>query len=93
MKYDLKNVFDPDLPKSVNDFFNYLDTIKGKSKNTIDGYKVDLTMFFRFLKLYKGIANKTDTFEQIKINDIDNKFIRDISLQDLYAFIAFAESI
>lgn len=92
MKYDLKNVFDPDLPRSVNDFINYLDTIRGKSRNTINGYKVDLTMFFRFLKLYKGIASQTDTFELIKINDIDNKFIRDISLQDLYAFIAFAES-
>lgn len=92
MNYDLKNVFDPNLPRSVNDFVNYLDTIRGKSSNTINGYKVDLTLFFRFLKLYKGLAKQTDAFELIKINDIDDKFIRSIKLPDLYAFISFAEN-
>lgn len=80
------------LPECVVDFLNYLETIKGKSSNTIKGYKVDLTMFFRFLKLYKGI-HKDDTmeFEEIPINDIDNDFLRKIKLNDLYAFMSFLE--
>lgn len=80
------------LPECMVDFLNYLETIKGKSPNTIKGYKVDLTMFFRFLKLYKGI-HKDDSmeFEEICINDIDNDFLRKIKLADLYAFMSFLE--
>ena len=46
MNYSLSNVFDPTLPECLNEFLNYLNTIKGKSKNTINGYKYDLSMFF-----------------------------------------------
>lgn len=92
MNYDLQNVYDPNLPDYLNDFLNYLGTIKGKSKNTLSGYKFDLTMFFRFLKLYKGLVGKEVDFDNIKINDIDKGFIRQIRLADLYAYISFAEN-
>lgn len=94
MKLDFGSIRDNNntLPECMVDFLNYLETIKGKSPNTIKGYKVDLTMFFRFLKLYKGI-HKDDTmeFEEIPINDIDNDFLRKIKLTDLYAFMSFLE--
>lgn len=92
MKYDITQAFDPDVPFEVNNFLNYLGTIRGKSKNTIYNYKIDLILFFRFLKLYKGLANKNEDFDNIKINDIDNKFIEVISLSDLYAFLSFTEN-
>lgn len=92
MDYRLNNVYDPALPKELNDFLNYLGTIKGKSQNTLSGYKVDLCMFFRFLKLYKGLTKEDIKFEDIKINDIDKEFIKNVKLEDLYAFIAFAEN-
>lgn len=92
MNYKLKNIYDTNMPKCVNDFINYLDTIKGKSQNTVKGYKVDLTMFFRFLKLYRGIVDDSINFDDIKINDIDTSFIKTIELGDLYAFISFAEN-
>ncbi|MGL5087372.1 MAG: tyrosine recombinase XerC, partial [Clostridium sp.] len=80
------------LPESVVDFLNYLETIKGKSINTIDAYKVDLTMFFRFLKVYKGLVlDQSITFEEIDIRDVDNVFIKRIKLTDLYAFLSFSE--
>ena len=80
------------LPQCVIDFLNYLEIIKGKSNNTIEAYKVDLTMFFRFLKVYKGLVfDKNLEFEEIQINDIDNSFIRKIKLTDLYAFLSFTE--
>lgn len=92
MKYNLKNVHDPSLPHQINDFINYLGTIKGKSTNTIDAYKFDLTMFFRFLKLYRGMVANNVEFEDIDIKDIDNDFIRSVTLSDLYAFLAFVEN-
>ncbi|MCI1944155.1 tyrosine recombinase XerC [Clostridium luticellarii] len=93
MQYDFKNIYDTRLPRCLNDFLNYLGTIKGKSKNTLSGYKVDLTMFFRFLKLYKGVVkDKKYEFKKIDIRDIDENFIRQINLSDLFAFISFAEN-
>ncbi|MGL4948776.1 MAG: tyrosine recombinase XerC [Anaeroplasmataceae bacterium] len=80
------------LPESVIDFLNYLETIKGKSFNTIEGYKVDLTMFFRFLKVYKGfVLDNTLSFEEIDISDIDSSFIKSVKLTDLYAFLSYSE--
>lgn len=81
-----------ELPQLVIDFLNYLETIKGKSKNTINGYKIDLQLFLRFMKVYK--ANNIDDsieFEEIYINDIDEKFINTIKLTDIYAFLSFLE--
>ncbi|MCY6483911.1 tyrosine recombinase XerC [Clostridium aestuarii] len=92
MNYTLNTVFDPLCPVHLNEFLNYLGTIKGTSQNTIDGYKLDLSMFFRFLKLYKGYVEIDIEFSQIPIDDIDKKFLRDINLSDLYAFISFAEN-
>ncbi|GAA0723146.1 tyrosine recombinase XerC [Clostridium malenominatum] len=92
MKYKLKSIHDSSLPRQLNDFLNYLGTIKGKSLNTIQGYKVDLTMFFRFLKLYRGQVSDDTDFDSIKINDIQDGVIREVRLTDLYAFLAFAEN-
>lgn len=79
-------------PEALKDFLNYLETIKGKSKNTIYGYELDLTIFFRFLKVYKGLVTDTSLeFEEIPINDISNDFIRNIKLTDIYAFLSYAE--
>ncbi|MDD6793942.1 MAG: tyrosine recombinase XerC [Clostridiaceae bacterium] len=79
-------------PEAFRDFLNYLETIKGKSKNTIYGYELDLVVFFRFLKVYKGLVTDTSLeFEEIPINDIDNDFIRNIKLTDIYAFLSYAE--
>ncbi|MFU0823859.1 tyrosine recombinase XerC [Clostridium sp.] len=92
MNYNLSNVFDPTLPECLNEFLNYLSTIKGKSKNTINGYKYDLSMFFRFVKLYRGYIKDDIDFEEIPIDDIDEKLIKKIKLSDLYAFISFTEN-
>lgn len=79
-------------PKAMVDFMNYLETIKGKSANTIKGYGFDLTLFFRFLKVYKGLVVDPDLeFGEIPINDITNDFIRDIKLTDIYAFLSYVE--
>jgi len=89
MKYDIKSIYNQDLPPSVIAFLSYLETIKGKSINTIEAYKVDLTMFLRFIKAYKGLSSDDLEFEDIPINDV--ALLQQISLTDLYAFISFTE--
>lgn len=80
------------LPKILIDFLSYLETIKGKSYNTIEAYKIDLSLLFKYLKVYKGYPIPDDIeFEEIPINDLQENFIKDITLSDLYAFLSFTE--
>ncbi|WP_244832913.1 tyrosine recombinase XerC [Clostridium sp. BJN0001] len=92
MKFNIKIINDDKLPMILVDFLNYLQTIRSKSSNTIDGYKDDLVVFFRFMKLYKGyVKDDSIEFEEINIKDIDEQFIKRIRLQDFYAFLSFVE--
>jgi site-specific recombinase XerD len=81
-----------DIPESLSDFLNYLETIKSKSINTINGYRIDLTVFFKFMMIHKKRVNARKVeFEDIDISNIDDDFIRDIKLKDMYAYLSFAE--
>ena len=92
MKYDIQVIKNENLPDSLMDFLNYLETIKSKSINTINGYKTDLIIFFRFMMIYTGkIKSDSVDFEEINIREIDDDFLRKIKLRDLYAFLSFTE--
>lgn len=92
MKYDIQVIQNNNLPESLIDFLNYLETIKSKSVNTINGYKSDLIIFFRFMMIYRGkIDSNSVEFEEIDISKIDVEFIQTIKLRDLYAFLSFVE--
>ena len=79
-------------PQLLKDFMIYLDVIKNKSKLTIEEYESDLTLFFRFLKLYRGLVPSSEEFEKIDISDIDDKFIKSITLNDAYAFLSYCKN-
>ena len=92
MKYDIQVIENNNLPESLIDFLNYLETIKSKSVNTIIGYKTDLIIFFRFIMIYSGKVNSNLVdFEEIDISKIDDEFLQNIKLRDLYAFLSFTE--
>lgn len=78
-----------DLPFVAQDFLSYMDTIKGKSSNTIHEYHYDLRSFFRFLKLHYKLVPANSEFESIIVTDLDIPFIKKISLSDLYAFMSY----
>lgn len=88
----MKTIRDFEMPSVLNDFLNYLQTIKGKSSNTVLVYFYDLRVFFRFLKLHKKLTDKKIEFEQIDITDIDINFIKSVTLSDLYAFMSFVSN-
>jgi len=81
-----------DLPESLDDFLNYLNVIKAKSPNTINGYRSDLILFFRFMKMHRKLCPKKTEVSDIEIRDIDSEFIKKIKLMDLYAFLAYLEN-
>ena len=54
-----------DLPVIAQDFLSYMDTIKGKSINTVHEYHYDLRSFFRFFTRYEEKLLKADTEKKI----------------------------
>ena len=85
----MKNINDFEMPSVLKDFLSYMQTIKGKSANTVQVYFYDLRVFLRFMKLHKNVADKNTEFNEIPINDIRVDFLKGITLSDLYAFMSF----
>ena len=88
----MKNINEFEMPPVLRDFLSYMQTIKGKSANTVQVYFYDLRVFFRFMKLHKNLVNKNTEFNDIPIADIDTDFLKLISLSDLYAFMAYVSN-
>ncbi|WP_425447511.1 tyrosine recombinase XerC [Dethiothermospora halolimnae] len=80
-----------DIPLALEDFLNYIETIKGKSENTVKEYRYDLITFFRYLKIRYRLVKKDVSFDDIDIYDIDINTIKRITIQDLYGFISFVD--
>lgn len=78
-----------DIPHIIKDFLSYMETIKGKSKNTVQEYYYDLRLFFRFMKIHKELLEEECEFDKIDISDVDIDLIKEISLSDLYSFMSF----
>jgi integrase/recombinase XerD len=68
----------------VEQYLAYLVTIKGRSKNTIMEYRLDLLQFFRFIARCKSVECPDFQFANIE-------FIQSIQLGDMYAFLAYCQ--
>ncbi len=88
----MKNISDFEMPLVLRDFLNYLQTIKGKSINTVQVYFYDLRVFFRFLKIHRKLVDKQVEFDEIDITDVDIDILKTVTLSDLYSFMSFVSS-
>ncbi|EGD47497.1 integrase family protein [Ruminiclostridium papyrosolvens DSM 2782] len=88
----MKNIYDFEMPAVLRDFLNYMQTIKGKSINTIQVYFYDLRIFFRFLKIHRNIVDKNLEFDTIEITDIDIPLLKTVTLSDLYTYMSFVSN-
>ncbi len=88
----MKSLTDYEMPDILKDFLNYLQTIKGKSINTVQVYFYDLRVFFRFLKLHRNLADKKAEFDDISIQDVDAELLRTVTLSDLYSYMSFVSN-
>lgn len=73
----------------IKDYLLYMQTIKGKSPKTVDEYFSDIRTFFRFIKVSRGIVSASTPFEDIKVDDVDIKLIKTVTLQDAYEFMNY----
>jgi integrase/recombinase XerD len=91
MKSNIDSVYNNEIPQFMNDYFNYLDTVRGCSKATIVAYTADLSLFLKFIKMYKGLIPKESSVNllEIPINDLTIDTLKTLELQDLYAFMSY----
>lgn len=90
--YDIKPETSPKIPPRLKEFISYLTTVKGKSVNTVQAYTYDLSIFFRFVLIYKGIVPSDSEFEEIDLTLVNDSLLAAIDLSTLYAFLAFLEN-
>lgn len=76
-------------PEILKKFLGYLQTVKGKSPNTVEKYFCDLRIFFRYLKIKKNRVSPEQKFEEISILDIDENIIKSVTLTDVFEYMNY----
>ncbi|MBW9146730.1 tyrosine recombinase XerC [Clostridium sp. CM027] len=91
MKSNINTIYNNELPPFLNDYLNYLSTIKGCSSSTVVAYTADLSLLLKFLKIYKGLVSSENALplENIIISDLTLDTLKTLTLQDLYAYISY----
>ena len=79
------------MPLFLEDYLDYMETIKGTSSNTVKEYYFDLRTFLRFLKVRYKLVESDVEFDLIIIDDIDLEMIKRVTIQDLHAYISFTD--
>ncbi|MDO5690461.1 MAG: tyrosine recombinase XerC [Tissierellia bacterium] len=82
------------IPPLLQDFLNYMGTVKGASDLTTREYEYDLTGFLRFIVSRFGdnqYANDPDANDPPEIFHISPRLIERVSINDLYAYLAFLD--
>ena len=73
--------------KILEEYFSYLTVIKARSPHTISEFRVDLQLLFKFTFKRKKPSAPPPT----DCSFADIKFIKSITLDDMYAFIAYLQ--
>lgn len=78
------------MPFYLKEFLVYMEIVKNRSERTVEAYYTDLSTFFKFLKLQKGLI-KNDNFEfsEIDISDLPISAIQSVTLTDIYEFLSY----
>ncbi len=76
-------------PAVIKEFLVYMETIMGRSKNTVGAYYLDLRMFFRFLMQKRRLVSEDVPFEQISLDSVDLDFVRSVSRAEVLDFLLY----
>lgn len=81
------------LPKRVNEYINYMLSVKSCSKLTASGYVRDLRLLFEFIVASRrGLSSPTELGENFDLSFIDDEFLSKITIADIYAFLGYCAS-
>ncbi|MDU7501054.1 MAG: tyrosine recombinase XerC [Finegoldia magna] len=80
-------------PMILMDFLDYLETIKGRSSNTVKEYAYDINLMIKYIIARKqNIKLKSfDDIVNIDSSDVDLNFFKNIDVIDLHSFMGFLD--
>lgn len=80
-------------PMILMDFLDYLETIKGRSSNTVKEYAYDINLMIKYILARKqNIQLKSfDDIVKIDSSDVDLNFFKNIDVIDLHSFMGFLD--
>ena len=90
----ITNVPMESLPSLVREYASYKTVIQNASEKTVAEYMLDLRTFFRFLRARDlKISPASEEFEQIDIRSVDLEYIKNITMEDIYEFLMYADHV
>ncbi|MCR5150657.1 MAG: tyrosine recombinase XerC [Clostridiales bacterium] len=81
------------LPPLVIKYLKYLEGALNKSKLTVLEYGSDLRLFFRYLVSKNTKSKKCAQLSEIDISNLDDNFIKSVSLEDAYDFLIYCKNV
>lgn len=79
-----------DLPKTVEEFTEYMRIVKGRSEKTIFQYRHDLLTFFRYLYATdNAIDLESDEFFKLDPRGFDEEYLRGITKEKIMKFLYY----
>ena len=83
-----------DCPILLQDYLNYMLTIKGRSMLTVKEYYYDLKRFLKYIIMRKNLFgyNLNSNIDLIPISNIKKHDINDIDITDLHAYISYCDN-
>ena len=82
-------LIDHDTPQVLRSFYNYIETVRGKSPRTADEYYRDLRIFFRWLLWHRGLVAQDIDFNEISIASVGIDLLGSVELQEVYEYMHF----
>lgn len=77
-----------DCPDFLSEFLFYMETIKGRSPRTVDGYYLDLRSFLRFLLIKNKKVDSNLDYSEIKIANTGFDLVKNATRMDAMEFLA-----
>ena len=80
-----------ECPPVLLEYLGYMETVKGRSENTVNGYYVDLRTFFRFLLDERGLTSVLHD-EHPDISAVNIELLKTVTLNDLFEFMNYVKT-
>jgi len=71
----------------LEQYLSYLTVVKGRSNLTAQEYRIDVLLFFEYVKRIRG--SPEETLAKRDFSDVDIEFIKTITVAEMYGFITY----
>lgn len=84
----MNKAYSDNCPDYLKEFLFYMETIKGRSPRTVDGYYIELRSFIRFLMLENKTVPANTEYSEIDISGAGFDLIKNATKLDAMQFLA-----